>query len=106
MNFKEIQEYAKYQNERIGTHYNLEDERTRILAQMVKVTEEVGELANEILASQQLQRHDKLAATEKENLAKEFADVVFCTMILASNFDIDMEKALSEKMETVKQRHA
>ncbi len=106
MDFHDALAYAKEQNRLLTKRYGLEEDRMRILAQTVKLSEEVGELANEVLASQGLQRHEKLAATEKGNVAKEMADVVFVTMLLADTFGVDLEEALSEKIETIKIRRA
>ena len=70
-----------------------------VLARTVKLQEEVGELANDILSILQLQRKSKLDAFEKRNLYEEFADVILSTTSLANALRVDMDRAVKEKLE-------
>ena len=76
-----------------------------ILARTVKLTEELGELCNEVLIGSKLQRKDKLDHQDKDNLSAEFADVVLCTLLLAKSMNVDIETALENKIEKIKKRN-
>jgi NTP pyrophosphatase (non-canonical NTP hydrolase) len=75
------------------------------LGRMVKLTEEVGELADEVLASQGLQRQEKLDAKQAGDLAKEFGDVFNSLMILGIELGLDVPKAISDRVETMYQKY-
>ncbi|MFA9289149.1 MAG: MazG nucleotide pyrophosphohydrolase domain-containing protein [Weeksellaceae bacterium] len=80
-------------------------EEYAILAKTVKLNEEVGELCNDILSILQLQRKSKLSRFEKKNMYQEFADVMIVLMQLASLANVDMERAVKEKIETIKTKY-
>jgi len=105
MNIKEMQEFAAEESGRLHAHYQVEDRRVRILGKMAKVTEEVGELAEEILLHLNLQRTSKLANAEKGNLEKEFADVIITAAILASDLGIDLDKVIATRIEDIRKRN-
>lgn len=104
MDLKELQKFATEENNRLNGHYGLGDEHVKMLAHMTKVTEEVGELAEEVLMHLHLQRANKLANHPKENLEKEVADVIYTTAILASNLGVDLDKLMTTRIEEIKQR--
>lgn len=72
-----------------------------ILTKTVKLSEEVGELANEILATLSLQRKSKLEKTSKKNMYEEFADVILSTAALANAMGVDLNRAVKAKLEKV-----
>lgn len=72
-----------------------------ILMKTVKLQEEVGELANDILSVLSLQRKSKLDVFMKKNLYDEFADVIIGTMSLANALRVDVNRAVSEKLEKI-----
>lgn len=78
--------------------------RERIYARMVKVSEEVGELADEVLSSQSDQRREKLAGKEDDALSIEIADVIITTLMLARSLNVDVVKALEQKMQKIQER--
>lgn len=75
-----------------------------ILAKTVKLNEEVGELCNDILSILKLQRKAKLDQFDKRNIYQEFADVVITLMQLAIAANVDMERALKDKLRTISER--
>ena len=94
-----LQECANSEIERLERHYQFADDtRARTLAHMTKITEEVGELAEQVLGNLRLQRGEKLKVLEKEHIKKELADVLYATMILAASLDMDhvMEERVAE----------
>lgn len=88
-----------------GTFYRDKDITTRIFAQTVKLTEEVGELSAEILWHTWFVRKEKLEKYSVETLNDEFADVILVALRLAKLMDIDIESALKHKIEKIKIRH-
>jgi NTP pyrophosphatase (non-canonical NTP hydrolase) len=80
------------------------NEEEVILARTVKLGEEFGELCEEVLAYNLLQRKQKLDNCDKENLPEEFADVIITTLLLAKTMNVDVEKALEEKMQKLNHR--
>lgn len=77
-----------------------------LLAQAVKLSEEVGELHAEILGHLRMQRSDKTKAFSTEALAGELADVVMCAAVLSQVLGVDLNDALQNKMDTVERRMA
>ncbi|MBI4088731.1 hypothetical protein HY415_01410 [Candidatus Kaiserbacteria bacterium] len=79
--------------------------RERILARTVKMSEEFGELCDEILAFLGGQRSGKMKRRSAESLAGEFADVVITTFLLAKSTDVDVMKALGHKIRKIREKH-
>jgi NTP pyrophosphatase (non-canonical NTP hydrolase) len=101
--FPELQAFIDKEDARLNNHYGIDAERMK-LARMVKLTEEVGELAEQVLAHKALQRSDKLEKREATDLPDEFADVILTTMLLAKTMDVDMHDALAKKIEKISKR--
>ncbi len=97
--------FIEIEDRRLQDRFNYNDKEKRILARTVKIAEEVGELCNEVLASNKLQRKEKLDGHGRKELEEEFADVLFTTLLLAKTMDIDMEKAMEEKIKKVNKRY-
>jgi len=102
LSLKEIQEtmHKKERAMRIE-FYTLTKLEKDILAKTVKLQEEVGELANDVLAKLQLQRKSKLEAFNKVNMYQEFADIIISTLALANTLDVDVDRAVREKLEKI-----
>ena len=104
MELKNLLKFIEIEDERLKKHYGYSDQEKRVLARTVKLTEELGELCDEVLAYNSLQRKQKLDNHDKENLPEEFADVIITTLLLAKAMDVDIEKALENKIEKLKKR--
>lgn len=104
MQIEDLIDELKKINQRLLEGYDLEDKRVRILARTAKISEEVGELANELLADLELQRKDKLKDFKSENISKELVDVLFTAFILGITLDIDIEKAIKERLNDINNR--
>lgn len=105
MEIKELLQFIDLENERLKVRYPNLRERERVLAQTVKIAEELGELCNEVLASGGDQRKEKLVNHNKYTLQDEFADVVITTLLLAKLLDVDIQKALTDKIEKINKRY-
>lgn len=106
MELKELLKFIEIEHERLKKYYGgYDDQEKRILARTVKLTEELGELCNGVLAHNSLQRKQKLDNYDKENLPEEFADVIISTLLLAKAMNVDIEKALEKKTEKINKRY-
>jgi len=102
---EEIKKFAEVEAKRIEKLFGKSNEEM-ILVDAVKLSEEVGEVMNEILNYLRLQRKEKLDTKEKvkENLASELADIVLVSNIIAKRTGIDLFASLKNKMDVVKRR--
>lgn len=75
-----------------------------VLAQAVKLGEEVGELHAEVLGRAKYQRRAKTARYSDRSLQSELADVLICVAILAEATGMDLQDALAAKMAEVDDR--
>ena len=107
MDFNGLLRFIEKEDMRLKEYYNhYSDQEKRILARAVKLSEEVGELCNEILAFNSMQRTQKLDNRNKENLPEEFADVVLTAMLLAKSMNIDIKTAIENKIAKINKRYA
>ncbi|HBC4610996.1 TPA: nucleotide pyrophosphohydrolase [Enterococcus faecium] len=72
------------------------------LAQMARLTEEVGELAREV--NHTYGEKSKKASEPVNSVAEELGDVLFVTMIMANSLNIDLTEVFEKNMEKVNQR--
>lgn len=106
MNLKSLQEKIVLLNEKIRPHYKLYTPKEKeILTRTVKLTEEVGELGNDILSILKLQRRVKLQKFDRRNMYEEFADVIISTIQLAQAAGVDIERAVRDKIKKIEQRY-
>ncbi len=106
MEFRELLEFISLEDGRLRkASGDSVDEEKRIFARTVKITEELGELCNEVLAFNSRQRKEKLEQWDKENLPKEFADVIITTLLLAKTMGVDIERALETKIRIINERY-
>ena len=105
MQSKEIKKFIDREDKRLIKRFSNLDSEKNVLARTVKMVEEVGELCEEVLSHNLLQRRKKLDKHNKDNIQGEFADVVFTTLLLAKSMKVDIDKALSNKMKEIDERH-
>lgn len=98
MNTKDLSDFIDLHHEWLRKHYDCPDKQKEILARTVKLSEEVGELCEQILSFNSLQLKRKLDNFKKENLDDEFADVIVTTLLLAKSADVDIRKAVENKI--------
>lgn len=106
MNFKDVEEKLRKISKYSPVHYVLRTPKEQeILSRTVKLNEEVGELCNDILSILKLQRKAKLEKFDKRNIYQEFADVILTTMQLAIAADVDVERAVHDKLKKVEEKY-
>ncbi|MBW2990951.1 hypothetical protein KY348_04560 [Candidatus Woesearchaeota archaeon] len=103
MEMNELFEFVEAEHKRLTKYYNSEEDLNKKYRMFAKLIEETGELSEAILASDAFQRKEKLESFN-EKLEHEFADVVICALILSKEMNVDMKKALKEKIEKIKKR--
>ena len=106
MNLNNLQKKVRDSDEKRKPKYKLYTQAEKeILTKTVKLNEEVGELCNDILSVLKLQRKSKLDRFEKKNFYEEFADVIITTIQLANAANVDIERAIGDKMKKIEKRY-
>ena len=99
LTLKQMQSFLKGKERMLRIEFkSLTKKEKDILARTVKLSEEVGELSNEILSSLSLQRKSKLDKFDVKNLYEEFADIILATISLANSMKVDLDRAVDAKM--------
>lgn len=104
MTFETLQQFIDEEDELFKKVKDTnQTERERIFARTIKLGEEYGELCDEVLAYVGDQRKDKL--NDKHDLDGEFADVVIVAFLLAKSMNVDMKKALENKIRKIREKY-
>lgn len=102
----ELKKFIKKEDQRLKKYYSsVKDSDKHILLRTVKISEELGELCDEVLNYTSMQRKEKLEAHDPNNLPQEFADVIITVLLLAESMKIDVEKGLREKIKKINKRY-
>lgn len=111
MTIEELLKFIKWENKRLDKFSGRKtlkdrkrDKQMKVFAQTVKVNEEMGELCNAVLDNFSLQRKAKSKKAKDAELAKELADVLITTLLLADTLEVDIKKALKKKVKMIKKR--
>jgi len=96
MELQDLQKKIIQNAERYGHKFSIKIDKEFCI---LKLIEEIGELAEAILTYEKKSRPEKLTSNKnsKSQIAKELADILGMTIVTANNFDIDLEEALNEK---------
>ncbi len=106
MDLRELVAFIEIEDKRLRERYgNYPDQEKRILARTVKLSEEVGELCDAILAFNDMQRLAKLKDSNRKDLSEEFADVLITTLLIAKAMNVDVVVALKNKIVKLNKRH-
>lgn len=96
----EYQEIADF----INNHWPLKNKEQRVFARFMKLVEETGEMADEVLTSMNLQRKSKIAKFSQQNVEDELADVLASVVLLATELEIDLDKIMERKIDYTRTR--
>jgi len=88
----------------LNKKWPLKNDDQRVFARTMKVLEELGELADELLTSMNLQRSAKIAQFSRENVEDEFADVLASLLLLSNELNIDVEAVMKKKIQFTRER--
>lgn len=102
MDLKEIQTFIESDYLEWNTYFKNQDKKTEAFAIMLKISEESGELAREVLRSFGYANQERL--NEPSQLDNELADVLINTMLLARCLDIDVPHILERRMEMIREK--
>jgi NTP pyrophosphatase (non-canonical NTP hydrolase) len=110
MSLRELAQWAEGEGRRLAAHFGLDpaadgDRANFVLAQAVKLGEEVGELHAEVLGALKYQRREKGGQYNSDTLRGELADVMVCVALLAEVLDVDLAWAVSSKIEHLDARN-
>ncbi|MBR9680608.1 MAG: hypothetical protein GOU98_02165 [Candidatus Altiarchaeota archaeon] len=105
MKMQTLLDFVSKENKLLSEKHPGIDKEKKTLAQTVKLSEELGELSEEVLASLSLQRQHKLDNMKKDNLSKEFADVLITALILADTMGVDIRDGLKRTIKKVNNRY-
>ncbi len=105
MNLKTLEGKVRTLSTKLKPSYKIYSKQEQeILTETVKLNEEVGELCNDILGVLKLQRKAKQRKFDKRNIYEEFADVIITTVVLAQAANVDLERALKDKLKKIEER--
>ncbi len=104
MTIQDLVTKYKYIAQLLNERWPIDDHNKRVFARTMKIVEEFGELADEILTSMHLQRATKIENFSQLNVEDEFADVMGSLLLLANELDIDVEKVMKRKIEFTLER--
>jgi NTP pyrophosphatase (non-canonical NTP hydrolase) len=88
----------------INDKWPLKNDEQRVFARIMKLVEELGELADEILTSMNLQRQSKIAQFTRQNIEDELADVLASVVLLAEELNVDVEEVMKRKIALTRER--
>ncbi|MDP2874528.1 MAG: MazG-like family protein [bacterium] len=102
MSLEEILAFTKAEHARLLKFYRIKDKKLRYLI-CLKINEELGELAEEILSLEKVQRKEKLVKWENK-IGDELADVLITLLLLGENLDINITKEVEKSIKKRKER--
>lgn len=106
MELKTLQKFIKTEHQRmLAMVGRKESQKMRTLFRTIKLMEEMGELAEEILGFTAVQRSPKMRPQNKEKLAEELADVIIVVLLLSRNLKVDVWAALEKKTRKIALRY-
>lgn len=88
-------------NTHFKDHYNNTNDYQRLLSQVVKLNEEVGEMCEAVLHENNEQRIEKTDI----DLGSEIADVIICALMIAKTKDVAVWTEIDKKISKIKNRH-
>lgn len=104
MNVSELQTFLTWCDHRVKVNYwEVPSQAEKVLGTLAKITEELGELAEQVMKRRGRQ-HKAKGKFEMEHLEDELADVILAATTLSVDLDFNLEKALQRKMEKVKKK--
>jgi len=97
MDIKEFQDKAWEIIEKYNKKNNMEHKKDIMFYHLV---EEVGELARQMYNEKDNWRKD----FDKENFDEELIDILFFLLIIAKDYDVNIEEVFNKKMNSLKKR--
>jgi len=98
MDLEKLLQFIKTEHKRLLLMYGFSKNEELKYPITIKVMEEVGELAQEILTSNGIQRKEKLTKNQEE-IENEIADVLITILLLAENTGVNVEEGLKKAID-------
>lgn len=107
MTFERLEDFIVAENARLKQAYaGSYSPDSWLLRQGVKLSEEVGELSDQILGHLNLQRAAKAHKYNPDELAGEMADVVIMALLVGAEAGLDLGAVLEAKIAFIEARYA
>lgn len=100
--FSAIDTIDSFLTKEIEKYDNIEQ---ALFSRMIKLTEEVWELSEQVLWKVGQQRASKKDSINDDELWNEIADVVICALLIGKIAWIDNQQAVQKKIEKIYNRH-
>jgi NTP pyrophosphatase (non-canonical NTP hydrolase) len=105
MTLERLLEFVAAEDGRLLKQYGRVADGTWDLAHLAKLTEEMGELAEQVLGRHSMQRTEKLSRFTETSVADEVADVIISAILVGLGMGVDIESALERKMVKIEARY-
>lgn len=104
MTISDLQTLMKEFSQMLDNKYGANCSKTEaVLSSTVKLSEEVGELSEQVMLWRWRQRGEK-GTYNLDDAGKEIADVIISTMMIAYELDIDVQQALESKIVSIRKK--
>lgn len=94
---EELMEQSREIHDLVSLAFPIKSENEALYARTLKLMEELGELASEILAKLGIQRQVKLDQHGQRELEDEFGDVLLTVLMLGIELDLDVAEIMRRK---------
>lgn len=105
MTFAEFESFIAEQDRLFLEKTQQQTEKEKVFARTIKISEEFGELCDEVLAHFGNQRSGKMHDRSHKKVADEFADVFITLALLAKSLDINLLESAQRKIEIIRNKH-
>lgn len=102
MNINELDEFFTFMIDKYNSKFTTDVERAMV--RMVRLQEELGELAEVVFSKVGIGRKEKLDAYKHEDLEKEIGDVFISLLGLAKALDVKPDVAIRKTLDKVASR--
>jgi len=104
MDISKLEEFINGEHDRLLKFYKITNKKELRHLIALKLVEEIGELSEELLSLDKIQRIEKLNK-HKSEIDDEIADVVITALLLAENLDVNIKRALQAGIKKRKERN-
>ena len=104
MTIQKLEQIIKEFHQLLDAKFGANASKTEsVLSCMVKLTEEVGELSEQVMLRRWRQRDHK-GSYDPDDAGKEIADVIISAMMIAYELDINVSSALTNKISSIREQ--
>lgn len=100
----DLQDFVTFASNYLNEHSPSITQKEALLGRLAKLNEETGELNGAVLSHLGDQRKEKLDSHSSVDVAHEVADVIITALLIAKSLNIDVNSALAQKTEKIRER--